>query len=264
MVMQSNKITLEKKGHVLLIGVNRPDKLNAFDVDMYWDLARAYGQLHHERDLRCGLLFAHGDHFTSGLELIKWADSFGEGKFPELPEGSIDPFGLDEDNRLSKPMVIAVQGICFTIGLELLLATDVRIAASNVRFGQIEVKRGIYPVGGATVRFFEEIGWGNAMRYILTGDEINAQEAHRLGLVQEITEPGEQFDKALEIADRIARQAPLAVQASLISSRRARIAGAKEAISHLLPDLKGIMNSDDASEGLRSFIEKREAQFKGK
>ena len=262
--MENAKITVDKKGHVLLIGINRPDKLNAFDVDMYWDLARAFGQLQNERELRCGLLYAHGEHFTSGLELIKWADTFGEGKFPELPEGSIDPFGLDEDNRLTKPMVMAVQGICFTIGLELLLATDVRVAASNVRFGQIEVKRGIYPVGGATVRLFEEVGWGNAMRYLLTGDEIKAQEAYRLGLVQEITEPGDQFDKALELADRIARQAPLAVQTSLISSRRARVSGTKEAISHLLPDLKGIMNSEDAAEGLKSFVERREAEFKGK
>ncbi len=262
--MESSKITVEKKDHVLLVGINRPDKMNAFDVDMYRDLARAYGELHHDQDLRCGLLFAHGDHFTSGLELVKWAESFGEGEFPELPEGSIDPLGLDEDKRLSKPVVMAVQGICLTIGLELLLATDVRVASTDVRFGQIEVKRGIYPVGGATLRFFEEIGWGNAMRYLLTGDEIDAREAYRLGLVQEITEAGAQFGKALEIARRISRQAPLAVQASLIASRRARVYGAKEAVKYLLPELKPIMESEDALEGLQSFMERREAKFKGK
>ncbi len=261
--MSESKVTVEAEGHVLMIGINRTDKLNAFDVEMYQDLARAYGKLHHTRDLRCGLLFAHGEHFTGGLELMKWAGSFGEGNFPELPEGSIDPLGLDEDNRLAKPMVMAAQGICFTIGLELLLATDVRVAATDVRFGQIEVKRGIYPVGGATVRFFEEVGWGNAMRYLLTGDEIHAEEALRLGLVQEITEPGEQFERALELANRIAKQAPLAVQTSLLSARRARVDGTRKAISCLLPDLMPIMKSQDALEGLQSFKERREAEFKG-
>ncbi len=258
------KVTVERRGHVLLIGLNRVDKMNAFDVDMYWELSKAYGELHHDKELRCGLLFARGKNFTSGLELVKWAAAFGEGKFPEIPEGSIDPLGLDEDKRLDKPLVMAIQGICFTIGLELLMASDVRVASSDVRFGQIEVKRGIYPVGGATLRFFQEIGWGNAMLYLLTGDEFGANEAYRLGMVQKLTEPGEQFDKAFEIAERIAKQAPLAVQAALKASRRARVYGVKEAIPHLLPDLLPIMKSEDAIEGVQSFIERREANFKGK
>ena len=116
---------------------------------------------------------------------------------------------------MGKPMVMAAQGICYTIGLELMLAMDIRVASSDTRFGQIEVRRGIYPVGGGTVRLYGEIGWGNAMRYLLTGDEIPAAEALRLGLVQEVTEPGSEFERALEIAERIARQAPLGVQASL-------------------------------------------------
>ena len=122
-------------------------------------------------------------------------------------------------------MVMASQGICYTIGLELMLAMDIRVASSDTRFGQIEVRRGIYPVGGATVRLHREIGWGNAMRYLLTADEIPAAEALRLGLVQEVTEPGQQFDRALEIAETISRQAPLGVQASLASARRARAEG---------------------------------------
>ncbi|HQA51061.1 MAG TPA: enoyl-CoA hydratase-related protein, partial [Syntrophomonadaceae bacterium] len=141
--MSADLVTVEKQGHVLLIGMNRPEKRNALSLDMYWQLAKAYGQLDKDPDLRCGLLFAHGDHFTAGLDLAEWAGVFAEGKMPDLPEGMIDIFGLDEDRRLSKPLVMAVQGICYTIGFEMLLCTDVRIAASDLRLAQIEVKRGI-------------------------------------------------------------------------------------------------------------------------
>lgn len=258
-----DKISVEDKGHVLLIGINRPDKMNAFDLDMYMQLAEALGKLHATRELRCGMVFAHGKHFSSGLDLAKWVEVFSSGSFPDLPEGSCDPLGLDQSKRVGKPLVMAIQGICYTIGLELMLATDIRIAASDARFGQIEIKRGIYPVGGATVRLHEEIGWGNAMRYLLTGDEISAEEAYRMGLVQEVTLPGEQYDRALAIAETISEQAPLGVQATLFSARLARSPGHTKAISQLLPDLQPIMNSEDVKEGVQSFLERRKARFKG-
>lgn len=261
--MSEQKVTTEKRGHLLLIGLNRANKRNALDLDMYWELARAYGELHNNPELRCGVLFAHGDHFSSGLDLAQWAPVFAEGKFPDMPDDLIDPFGLDENRRLNKPLVMALQGLCYTIGFELLLTTDVRIAASDLRLAQLEVTRGIYPVGGATVRMFEEIGWANAMRYILTGDEMSAAEAYRLGLVQEVTEPGQQLDKAIEIAERIAKAAPLGVQAVLKSSRIARVDGTRKALELLLPDIQPIMSSQDAAEGVQAFIERREANFKG-
>ena len=130
------------------MGLNRPEKMNAFDVEMYLELAAAFGELDRDRELRCGLLFAHGKHFTAGLELPKWAPFFSEAKFPDLPSGACDPFGLDETRRVGKPMVMAAQGICYTIGLELMLAMDIRVAASDTRFGQIEVRRGISSRGG--------------------------------------------------------------------------------------------------------------------
>lgn len=262
--MSNHLVSVEKEGCVLLIGMNRPDKRNALSLDMYWELAAAYGRLHNDPELRCGLLFAHGDHFTAGLDLVQWAPVFAGGKFPDIPEEMIDPFGLDEDKRLSKPLVMAVQGICYTIGFEMLLCTDVRIAASDLRLGQIEVKRGIYPVGGATVRMYQEIGWANAMRYLLTGDEITAQEAYRMGLVQQVVDPGQQFQAALDLAVRISKQAPLGVQAALRSARIARRDGNKAALERLFPDIMPIMNSEDAREGVQAFMERREANFKGR
>jgi enoyl-CoA hydratase/carnithine racemase len=261
--MGKSKISVEENGHVLMIALNRPEKRNAFDLEMYRDLSLAYGELHHNSNLRCGLLFAQGDHFTAGLDLNEWATPFSKGRFPDLPENSIDPLGLDDENKLCKPLVMAVQGVCLTIGLELLLATDIRVAASDTRFGQIEIKRGIYPVGGATVRLMQEVGWGNAMRYLLTADEISAGEAFRIGLVQELTEPQKQLDRALDIANMISRQAPLGVKATLTSARIARSQGEKSAIARLLPDLIPLMESEDFKEGIQSFIERREAKFKG-
>lgn len=245
------------------MGLNRPEKRNAFDLDLYRELCLAYGELHRNPDLRCGVLYAEGDHFTAGLDLPAWADCFSRGQFPELPKLGLDPLGLDPRLQVGKPVVMAVQGICLTIGLELLLACDIRVAADTVRFGQIEIKRGIYPVGGATVRLFQEIGWGNAMRYLLTGDEINAKEAWRLGLVQEVTSPEACLEKALAIADTISKQAPLGVAATLRSSRLARARGDQAAIDRLLPDLMPLMTSRDVQEGLASFLERREAKFNG-
>lgn len=261
--MGKSKVSVETNEHVLIIKLNRSEKMNAFDLDMYRDLSLAYGELHRNPDLRCGVLAADGDHFTSGLDLVAWAPHFGKGSFPDLPADGIDPLGLDEDNRLGKPIVMAAQGLCLTIGLELLLATDIRVAATNTRYAQIEIKRGIYPVGGATVRLIQEIGWGNAMRYLLTADEISAEEAFRLGLVQELIEPGRQVERALEIAATIAVQAPLGVMATLASARLTRARGEQAAFERLLPDLLPLMKSEDVKEGIESFIERREARFKG-
>jgi enoyl-CoA hydratase len=261
--MEYKKITVEQRGHVLLMGLNRPDKMNAFDLDMFYELAIAYGDLSVNPELRCGVLFAHGAHFTSGLELDKWAEVFmKEGLV--FPEGSIDPLGTNEDTRCRKPIVMAITGRCYTIGFELLLAVDIRVAASDARIALLEVKRGIYPVGGGTVRLFEEIGWGNAMRYLLTGDEIGAAEAYRLGLVQEVVEPGQALERAVKIATDISKRAPLGVMAALNSARISRVEGARAALARLIPDLQPIIKSEDAMEGVLSFMERREANFKGK
>ena len=256
------RVTTERHGHVLLIGLDRVAKRNAFDKAMLNALGLAYGELERDEDLRCGVLFAHGDHFTAGLELTQFAAALGE-NVQTLAEGGIDPLAI-KSQRLSKPMVCAVQGICFTIGIELMLAADIRVAASNTRFAQIEVKRGIYPIGGATIRFVRDTGWGNAMRYLLTGDEFTAAEALRIGLVQEVVEPGQQLARAEAIAQTIAAQAPLGVRATLLSARLAITEGEQAAIERLMLDLEPILQSEDVKEGLLSFIERRQAHFEGR
>ncbi|WDP87809.1 MAG: crotonase/enoyl-CoA hydratase family protein [Desulfobacter sp.] len=258
-----SKVDVNTQGHVLLMGLNRPEKINAFDLDMYRELSAAYGKLHRDPEIRCGLLYAHGDHFTAGLDLAQWSACFARGSFPELPDQGMDPLGLDPESQVAKPVVMAVQGLCLTLGIELLLAADIRVAQEDARFGQIEIKRGIYPLGRATVRLFQEVGWGNAMRYLLTADEISAQEAFRMGLVQELVPENKGFDRALNIAHTISKQAPLGVAATLRSARIVRIKGEQAAVERLLPDLLPIMASQDVKEGLDSFMERRPAEFKG-
>lgn len=256
------RVTVERRGHLLLIGLNRPEKRNAVDRRMYSELSLAFGELDGDDDLRAGVLHAAGDHFTGGLELTDWVGVIEtDGLAPA--EGGLDPLGISSD-PVRKPVVSAVQGRCLTIGIELMLASDIRVAAEDARFAQIEVKRGIYPTGGATWRFLRDAGWGNAMRYILTGDEFDAAEAHRMGLVQEVVAPGRQLERAIEIADTIARQAPLAVRATLASARLAEREGYPAAVARLLDTQRDLIVSDDAREGVQSFIERREGNFTGR
>ncbi len=257
-------ITVEQRGHVLLMGFNRPEKYNAFTPDMYHALAAAYHRLHTDPELRVGVLWAEGKHFTGGLDLPLWGDYMSSGEGFKASDGEIDPFGLELDKRCAKPVVMAAQGICYTLGWELMLACDIRIAATDMRLAMLEVKRGFYPTGGATIRMERELGWGHAQRYLLTGDELHADEAYRLGLVQELVEPGQQLQRAIELAEKVAKGAPLGVQACLHSARLARDVGQKEAIDDLMPLMAKLSKTEDVAEGLNSFIERREAVFTGK
>src|SRR5262245_50259949 len=258
--MTTGQISLERRGHVLLIGLDRAAKRNAFDLPLWNALCGAYGELARDDELRVGVLHAHGEHFTGGLDLPQWTPMFASGKLT-IPDGGLDPLGLT--SRVPKPIVCAVKGICLTIGIELRLATDIRIAAASTRFGQIEIKRGIYPVGGAMFRFPREVGWGNAMRWLLTGDELDAGEALRIGLVQEVVD-GDPLPRATALAEVIAAQAPLGVYATLAASRHALPASEATAAGRLLSDLAPLLASDDVQEGIRSFLERRPGAFRGR
>jgi enoyl-CoA hydratase/carnithine racemase len=256
------RIKLEQRGPLLLIGIDRPEKRNGFTPKMFAELAAAYTRLEEDPELRVGVLYAEGDHFTAGLDMPKCAPLRKEGK-PYIPPAEVDPFGLREPVR-TKPMVMALQGISFTVAIELMLAADIVIAAQNCRFSQIEVKRGIMAGCGATFRFVERAGWGNAMKLLLTGDEFDAAEALRLNFVQEVVPVGEEFKRAIELAERIAEQAPLAVQATLQNARTAVNHGWQAAYASIANTQRRLFNTEDAKEGVQSFIEKRPARFVGR
>ncbi|MEW1750636.1 enoyl-CoA hydratase-related protein [Streptomyces angustmyceticus] len=163
---------------------------------------------------------SNGPHFTGGLDLASLAPRLATGGEGLIPDTGRDPWGMYGEPA-TKPVVVAVHGRCFTAGPELVLNADLCVAAADTLFGQQEVTRGIVALGGATVRLPHRAGWGNAMRYLLTGDRFDAQEAWRMGVVQEVVGPGEQFDRATALAHLIAQQAPLAVQATLADARAA-------------------------------------------
>ena len=257
-------ISCEVRGHVLLIGINRPAKRNGWTPAMFQQLAEAYTRLDDEPELRVGLLHAFGEHFTAGLDLPVIAEFMKSGQ-KVIPAGLVEPhdYGLPGYRRRTKPMVAAVKGICFTVGIELMLGADIVVAADSSRFAQMEVQRCIMPTGGATLRMHQSAGWGNAMRWLLTGDEFDAHEALRLGLVQEVMASEDLLPRAIELANRIARQAPLGVQATLMSARLARMEGEAVAAAALPPMVDKLLNSEDAKEGVRAMVEKRPGVFKG-
>jgi len=256
-------IDVQTEGHVLSIGIRRPEKMNALSRAMFHEIGAALMRLEQSPELRVGLVWAEGAHFTAGIDLVDWKDAFAAGDPYPPRAGELDMFGLI-GTRLRKPLVMAVQGRCYTWGWEWLLNCDVRVAATDTRFAMLEVTRGFYACGGATLRLPREIGWANAQRYLLTGDELNAAEAHRLGMVSELVEPGTQRERALALAARIAAAAPLGVQGSLQSARNAYLHGEAAEIVEMYPRLAAIMRSDDVQEGVRSFVERRPAVFHGR
>jgi enoyl-CoA hydratase/carnithine racemase len=261
-VPRMSRISFEREGHVALIGLNRPEKRNAFDCTMLDELAQAYTDYEGDDDLRCAVIFAHGAHFTGGLDLAEVGPAVASGRTLHSTT-HVDPFGLGPKRR-TKPVVAALQGYCFTVGVELALACDVRLAADDARFSQLEIKRGIFPFGGATLRLPAIAGWGNAMRWLLTGDVFDAAEALRIGLVQEILPAEGLLLRARELAARIAAQAPLAVRATLASAAAAEAEGLEAEAARLLDRARALMTTEDAAEGMRSFVERRDGVFRGR
>ena len=178
-----------------------------------------------------------------------------------LPE-FLPPLNLPP--RRVKPLVAAAHGATAFVGHELFLAADVRVAARDTQFSQAEVTRGLFPAGGGTVRFTREAGWGNAMRYILTGDAWNADEAYRMGLVQAVTAPGKEFDRAVELARKIAAAAPLGVRASLASANQALASNEATAYAALSATLGRLFQTEDAREATRAGEERRAPVFQGR
>jgi len=258
-------IDTEVRGSVLLIGINRPNKRNGFTPKMYREIGQAYTRLDDDPGLRVGVLHAFGEHFTAGLDLPTIAPLMQRGE-KAVPLGLVDPvdLGMPGYRRRTKPMVVAVQGITYTLGIELMLAADIVVAEDNCRFSQLEVKRGIMATGGATLRMAERAGLGNALLHLLTGDEFGAAEALRLNFVQKVVPAGQALPTALALAQTIAEQAPLAVVATRQNVLKAIEHGPLVAMHDFIDTQQRLSRSDDAREGVQSFIDKRPARFTGR
>ncbi len=260
----SQFIITEKKGHVFIMAFNRPDANNAFNTQMLRELSAAYEQMENDNDIRVGVVWAEGKHFTLGLELNEVAAGIqnSKGNLLSTADG-IDPWGISGRSK-TKPVIVAGHGFCLTLAIELMLASEIRIAAPSAKFAQMEVQRGVFPFGGATLRFHEQCGWGNAMKYMLTGEMFTSAEALRIGLIQEIVELPKLRERALELAQKIADQSPLAVRATLASAHLSLKEGRTAAAKNLFPELQKMLKSEDAAEGIKSFQEKRKANFPGR
>jgi len=259
-------ISCEVQGeHILLIGINRPAKRNGWTPRMFRELAEAYTRLDDDPQLRVGVLHAYGDHFTAGLDLPAVVEYLQRGE-KLTPPGLVEPhdFGLPGYRRRTKPMVVAVKGICFTVGIELMLGADIVIAADDCRFSQMEVQRCILPTGGATLRMPERAGVGNAMLHLLTADEFDSAEALRCNFVQKVVPVAQVLDTAVGIARRIAAQAPQAVIATRLNVLKAIELGQAAAVADFIPVQQRLAASEDAAEGVRAFVEKRPARFTGR
>jgi enoyl-CoA hydratase len=254
------RVRSERDGAILKIVIDNPAKKNAFSPEMMAELAAAMTELDRDPSLWVGVLCAEGADFTAGLDMPKF---FGPGATPtKIPDDHIDPFGLR--NACRKPLVTAVQGICFTVGIEMALAGDIVVAAEGTRFCQMEAKRGIAPLGGAHFRYITRAGWGNAMYHLMLCDEFGPEEAFRIGLVQEVVPAGRQLERAMEIARIIAANAPLGVQVTKEAGRRFTEAGERTAIDAVPAIRERVMGTADAAEGIRSFVERRAAVFQGR
>jgi enoyl-CoA hydratase len=256
----AGQIRTEVHGHVLKIIIDNAAKKNSFTPQMMAQLSDAVTLLDRTQDYWVGVLCAEGRDFTAGLDMPKFFGPKAE-KW-ELKKGNVDVFALAK--RCRKPIVTAVQGIVYTIGIEMMLAGDIVVAADDCRFCQMESKRGIAPLGGAHFRFLTRAGWGDAMYHLFLCDEFDAQRAYKIGLVQEVVAAGEQIERAMDIAQLIAKNAPLGIQVTKEAALQ-YIAGGEKAAIDYIPKIKDrVLNSEDAKEGIQSFIERRAAVFSGR
>jgi enoyl-CoA hydratase/carnithine racemase len=258
-------VLVERRDGVLLIGINRPEANNRIDPPTYVALGQALYQLEDDSELRVGVLYATGPDFVPALDLAAYAAAAQAGTFPAAnPRTDIlDPLDLTPPRR-SKPLVVAVQGQTKRVGHELFLAADVRVAANDSVFAQDEAHLGLYPGGGATVRLVREIGHGNAMRLMLTGETWGVEQAQRYGLVQAVTPPGQQLERALEFAHKIAAAAPLGVRATVTAVHRYEQDGEAAAFPTLRPELARLMTTQDFGEAVRALTEQRLPVYHGR
>lgn len=246
---------------VLRIHVDRANKLGAFTPEMFEGLAAALSELEDTDDAWMGVVTFQGPHTTAGLDLPRFAGSMRAGG-SAVDDDRPDAFAIRR--RCRKPVVMAVQGICFTIGIEMALAADIVVAADDARFAQLEPKRGLAVFGGAHVRYIQRAGWGNAMYHLLRADEFDAQRALQLGFVQEVVAAGTQIERAMALAREILECAPIAVQEIKRAANVYLEQGERAAFDQIPHMRTTTANTQDFAEGIASFRERRPAHFQGR
>jgi enoyl-CoA hydratase len=258
------RATVERRGQVVLIGINRPDVYNRFDPETSHALAVAFTGYEHDDTLRCAILFGHGPNFSRGIDVD--AHKAAIGQTPAANGDSLVSYtGTNAKRRLTKPFIVVTHGDTWNAAHELHLAADIRICAADVRFGQDENTHGRFPGGGSTVRFPREVGWGNAMRYMLTGDHWGAQEAHRMGEVQEIAPNRDAaIEVALRIANKVAACGPLGIKATLESAHLAVDSGEIEAFAQMGKAYNALYLTRDFQEGRDAEAQNRPPVYTGK
>jgi len=254
---------IERRGHVLIVTMNRPQARNALSGPMMALMREAWDQVDADPDIRVAVLTGAGDAFCAGADL-KAMTSAPPGD--SLRNGGIDLSVIDallKGRRLAKPLIAAVEGPAIAGGTEILQATDIRIAGHGARFGISEARWGLFPLGGSAVRLVRQIPYTIAADLLLTGRHITADEALRIGLIGEVVPDGHARARALEVADQIAANGPVAVQAILRTIRETEGMAENEAFAVESRIGMEVFMSADAKEGPRAFAEKRAPVFTG-
>jgi enoyl-CoA hydratase len=256
----------DQRGHVLVLTMNRPEAKNALSPEMLVGLADAWDRVDSDPEIRCAVLTGAGGVFCAGADLKAMNDAQNTSDAAQRMrnDAGLAWKALLRHHRLTKPLVAAVEGYAVAGGTEILQATDIRVAGESAVFGVVEVTRGLFPLGGSTVRLRRQIPFTKAMELLLTGDTIPAAEAERIGLIGRVVPDGKALDTALDIADRIARNAPLAVQAVKRSVQQTEGLAEEEALKVELEIGLPIFGTADAKEGTRAFKEKREPIYEGR
>ncbi|HKC28450.1 MAG TPA: crotonase/enoyl-CoA hydratase family protein [Jatrophihabitans sp.] len=253
---------VEQRGHVLIVTMNRPEARNALSGPMLAGLSAAWNRVDEDPQIRVCILTGAGGAFCAGADLKAMTSSHPGDSARSLDLSVID--SLLKGRRLLKPLIAAVEGPAIAGGTEILQATDIRVAGEGARFGVSEPRWGLFPLGGSAVRLVRQIPYTVAADLLLTGRHITAAEAKDIGLIGHVVPDGQALEKALDIADMIAANGPLAVQAILRTIRESE--GMHENDAFRLDAKLGmaVFQSDDAKEGPRAFAEKRKPNFQGR
>ena len=255
-------LTFERDGSTAIVTMNRTEAKNALSGAMLVGMADAWAEIDDDDSIRCAVLTGAGGNFCTGMDLKSQG---GAGAEAVAERFAADPDlhwkALLRHYSLRKPLIAAVEGYAVAGGTEILQATDIRVAGEGAKFGVFEARRGLFPVGGSTVRLRRQIPYTVAMDLLLTGREVSAEEALRIGLIGRIVPDGTALDAALEIAATIGANGPLAVEAIKASVRATEGLPEPEALKIELELGWPIFATEDAKEGQRAFAEKRPAVF---